>query len=86
MQAEQKARAKARKAATKTNKPLFEEDGKVRGLLDKYDEEEADAGMTIDEAGRLDDIRLQRQSEIQAKLAAGILSAAFMLMLTMKQL
>ncbi len=44
----------------------------MRGLLDKYDEEEADAGMTIDEAGRLDDERLRRQSEIQAKLAAGV--------------
>jgi hypothetical protein len=40
MQREDKERAKARRAAGKQAKPLWEEDGKRRGLLDKYDEEE----------------------------------------------
>lgn len=66
---EQKKRAKARKAAQK-EKPLFEEDGAKRGLLDKYDEEE-DAGMDIDEKGVIDDEKARKQAEIKAKLAAG---------------
>lgn len=66
---EQKKRAKARKAAQK-EKPLFEEDGTKRGLLDKYDEEE-DAGMDIDEKGVIDDEKARKQAEIKAKLAAG---------------
>lgn len=40
MQREDKQRAKVRKASGKQAKPLWEEDGKRRGLLDKYDEEE----------------------------------------------
>lgn len=40
LQREDKERAKARKAAGKQAKPLWQEDGKRRGLLDKYDEEE----------------------------------------------
>ncbi len=40
LQREDKERSKARKAAGKQAKPLWEEDGKRRGLLDKYDEEE----------------------------------------------
>lgn len=40
LQREDKQRAKARKAAGKQAKPLWQEDGKRRGLLDKYDEEE----------------------------------------------
>lgn len=39
-QREDKERVKARKAAGKQAKPLWEEDGKRRSLLDKYDEEE----------------------------------------------
>ncbi len=39
-QREDKDRAKARKAAGKQAKPLWQEDGKRRGLLDKYDEED----------------------------------------------
>ena len=39
-QREDKERSKARKASGKQAKPLWEEDGKRRGLLDKYDEEE----------------------------------------------
>ena len=39
-QREDKERAKARKAAGKQAKPLWQEDGKRRSLLDKYDEEE----------------------------------------------
>lgn len=40
VQREQKDRDKAWRAAGKQAKPLWEEDGKRRGLLDKYDEEE----------------------------------------------
>ena len=45
LQREDKSRAKARKAAGKGAKPLWEEDGKRRGLLDKYDEEEEEQMM-----------------------------------------
>lgn len=40
VQREDKQRSKAFKASAKQAKPLWEEDGKRRGLLDKYDEEE----------------------------------------------
>jgi hypothetical protein len=50
---QEKARRKAQRAATKTAKPLWEEDGKVRGLLDKYDEEEEEAAAAFDAAGQL---------------------------------
>ncbi len=70
MQIEQKKREKARRAAVKA-KPLFEEDGKQRGMLDKYDEEEDDAGMEIDETGAVNDEKARKQAEIRAKLAAG---------------
>ena len=50
LQAEHKGRDKARRAAQKA-KPLFEEDGKKRGVLDKYDEEEAEEAMQIDATG-----------------------------------
>ncbi|BDA45958.1 probable U4/U6.U5 tri-snRNP-associated protein 1 at N-terminal half [Coccomyxa sp. Obi] len=72
---EQKKREKARRAAVK-NKPLFEEDGKQRGMLDKYDEEEDDAGMEIDETGAVNDEKARKQAEIRAKLAAAQQSAA----------
>ncbi len=42
LKAQDKARRKAARAATKVAKPLWEEDGKRRSLLDKYDEEEAE--------------------------------------------
>ena len=71
MQAEEKKRLKARKAATKTGKPLFEEDGIKRGLLEKYDEEELDEGMQIDASGVVADEHSRRQQDIRAKLAAG---------------
>lgn len=45
-QREDKQRAKAFKAAGKGAKPLWEEDGVRRGLLDKYDEEE-EASMRV---------------------------------------
>ncbi|CAL8462106.1 g1637 [Coccomyxa elongata] len=72
---EQKKREKARRAAVK-QKPLFEEDGKQRGMLDKYDEEEDDAGMEIDETGAVNDEKARKQAEIRAKLAAAQQSAA----------
>jgi hypothetical protein len=70
-QAEDKKRAKARKAAGKQAKPLWEEDGKVRGLLDKYDEEEAEEGMLIDKEGKVEDEKRRRQLSIKQKLAEG---------------
>lgn len=69
MQAEEKKRAKAIKAATKVNKPLFGEDGKSRAMLDKYDEEQEDGGMVLDDDGRAREER--RREEIRAKLAQG---------------
>lgn len=70
-QIEQKKREKARRAAGKQHKPLFGEDGVQRGMLDKYDEEEEDAGMEIDESGAVNDEKARKQAEIKAKLAAG---------------
>jgi len=37
----------ARRAASKQAKPLWEEDGRRRGLLDKYDEEEEEGGLSL---------------------------------------
>eukprot|EP00879_Flechtneria_rotunda_P002423 GHRR01002620.1.p1 GENE.GHRR01002620.1~~GHRR01002620.1.p1 ORF type:complete len:500 (+),score=248.88 GHRR01002620.1:142-1641(+) len=65
---QEKARRKARAAASKQAKPLWEEDGKVRGLLDKYDEEEEEAAAAFDGFGQL---LASRQQELKAKLAAG---------------
>ena len=72
-QAEDKKRAKARQAAIKTGKPLFEEDGVARGLLEKYNEAAPDDGMQIDESGVVADERTARQAQIRAKLAACVL-------------
>ena len=70
MQAERKKREKARKAATKVGQPLFEEDGKRRSILDKYDEEEEEAGLQIGLGGAVggDDVA-RRQAEIRSRLA-----------------
>lgn len=70
-QTEDKLRKKAMKAATKENKPLFGEDGRRRGLLDKYDEEEAEEGMHIDETGAVEAEKRSKQDEIRARLKAG---------------
>ena len=75
LQTEDKQRKKAAKAATKQNKPLFEEDGERRGLLDKYDEEEKEAGMQIDALGAVSEAKLKRQEEVRARLRAGAFSA-----------
>ncbi len=40
-------------------------------MLDKYDEEEEDAGMEIDASGAVNDEKARKQAEIRAKLAAG---------------
>ena len=71
-QIEQKKRDKARRAASKEEhiKPLFEEDGKKRTMLDKYDEEE-ETGMDIDESGAFTSEKAKQQAEIRARLAAG---------------
>jgi U4/U6.U5 tri-snRNP-associated protein 1 len=67
---QEKARRKAQRAATKTAKPLWEEDGKVRGLLDKYDEEEEEAAAAFDAGGQLQAQR-RREEELRKRLAAG---------------
>ncbi|KAK9806920.1 hypothetical protein WJX72_007494 [[Myrmecia] bisecta] len=70
--AELKKREKAKKDAQGSrHQPLFEEDGKQRALLDKYDEAEEEAGMEIDETGTVDVEKKHRQEEIRRKLAAG---------------
>lgn len=66
---ENKQRAKAFKDSRKTAKPLWEEDGQHRGLLDKYDEEEEEA-FHLDDAGAIEADKLKRQDDIKAKLAA----------------
>ena len=76
LQAEEKKRTKARKAATKTGKPLFGEDGVARGLLEKYDEEAEEDGMQIDESGVVPDERARRQEEMRRKAAEGMLHDA----------
>ena len=70
---EQKQRERAKRAATKgTNEPLFAEDGRVRGLLEKYDEEGSAAGMRVGADGGLEaEETARRQAEIRARLAAG---------------
>lgn len=66
-------RRRAFKAASKENKPLFGEDGKVRGMLEKYDDEEEEGGMTIDDQGAIEEATRKRQEDIRARLRAGIL-------------
>lgn len=77
MQAERNKREKARKAATKVGQPLFEEDGKRRSILDKYDEEEEEAGLQIGFGGAVggDDVA-RRQAQIRSRLAGVALSTA----------
>lgn len=70
LQAEQKRREKARKDATNQGKPLFDEDGQRKGILDKYDEDEQAEGMEIDTHGAAAG-KLTKQEEIRRKLAAG---------------
>lgn len=67
--AQDKARARARRAAGKEAKPLWAEDGRVRSLLDKYDEEEAEASFVLDDAGRAA-AQAARQDEVRKRLAA----------------
>jgi U4/U6.U5 tri-snRNP-associated protein 1 len=66
---EDKQRAKAFQDSRKTAKPLWEEDGQKRSLLDKYDQEEEEA-FQLDDAGAIEASKLRRQDDIRAKLAA----------------
>lgn len=43
----------------------------VQGMLAKYDEEEADAGLQIAGGGVVADARARQQADIRRKLAAG---------------
>ena len=73
-QIEQKKRERARRAARKEARPGFDEEegAKPRGMLNKYDEEEEDAGLRIDEAGQASNAaQAAKQTEIRARLAAG---------------
>ncbi len=71
-QMEQKQRDRAKRAATKgTNEALFAEDGRVRALLEKYDEEDAGGGMRVAADGALEAETARRQEDIRRRLAAG---------------
>lgn len=76
MQREDKQRAKAFRDSRKTAKPLWEEDGQRRGLLEKYDEEEEEA-LRLDAGGavQVNANPQDRQSDIRAKLAAAAAAA-----------
>ena len=71
MQTEDKLRRRAFKAAAKENKPLFGEDGRVQGLLEKYDEEGEDEGMLINGEGAVEEAKRKRQADIRERLRAG---------------
>lgn len=70
---EERKRKKARDAAAvgKKGKPLWEEDGKVRTMLDKYDEEEEERGVALGEGGVLEAARLAAQEAMRKKMAHG---------------
>lgn len=69
VQREVKDRSKAYKESRKSAKPLWEEDGVSRSILDKYDEEEEEA-LQLNDAGALEAEKLRRQEDVRAKLAA----------------
>jgi len=66
---EDKQRAKAFADSRKTGKPLWEEDGQKRSLLDKYDQEEEES-FRLDDAGEIEASKMKRQDDIREKLAA----------------
>ena len=66
---ENKQRAKAFRDSQKKAKPLWEEDGQKRSLLDKYDEEEEETFL-LDDAGAIEASKITRQDDIRAKLDA----------------
>lgn len=66
---EVKQRQKSYAASKKTGKPLWEEDGQERSLLDKYDEEE-EQELSLDDIIAKEAEKAKRQKEIKAKLEA----------------
>eukprot|EP00199_Chlamydomonas_sp_CCMP681_P001557 CAMPEP_0119111530 /NCGR_PEP_ID=MMETSP1180-20130426/36013_1 /TAXON_ID=3052 ORGANISM="Chlamydomonas cf sp, Strain CCMP681" /NCGR_SAMPLE_ID=MMETSP1180 /ASSEMBLY_ACC=CAM_ASM_000741 /LENGTH=830 /DNA_ID=CAMNT_0007098531 /DNA_START=73 /DNA_END=2565 /DNA_ORIENTATION=+ len=71
LKAEIMKRKKARDASAPKAKPLWEEDGKQRGLLDKYNEEEEAVAMQLGAGGSLESMRARVQEDVRKKLAAG---------------
>jgi len=72
LKAEERKRQKARSNASNKAKPLWEEDGKKRSLLDKYDEEDADISLQIGADGSIEAERAaQQQAEMKRKLQLG---------------
>lgn len=65
--AQDRQRSKARDAAKKPSVE-YDVDGNTKGLLSKYDEDEADAGMEIDGQGLVLDAKARQQAEIRRKL------------------
>ncbi|MEW5309034.1 MAG: hypothetical protein WDW38_000946 [Sanguina aurantia] len=70
---EERKRKKARDNAAvgKKGKPLWEEDGKVRSMLDKYDEEEEERGVSLGEGGVLEAARLAAQEAMRKRMMHG---------------
>lgn len=65
--AQDRQRAKAR-AAAKKPAVEYDVDGNAKGMLSKYDEEEADAGMEIGGEGVILDAKARHQAELRRKL------------------
>ncbi|KAK2078591.1 hypothetical protein QBZ16_003431 [Prototheca wickerhamii] len=72
---ETRDREKAYRDSGKAAKPLWEEDGQRRGLLDKYDEEEQEV-LVLGRQGTIDPgagtSRSQREAGVRAALQAGL--------------
>jgi len=69
LQREVKDRSKAYLESRKTGKPLWEEDGINRSILDKYDEEEEES-LQLNDYGAIGAAKSKRQEDVRTKLAA----------------
>lgn len=68
---ENTVRAKAFRESQKTAKPLWEEDGIKRSILDKYDEEEEEA-LRLEDVDGIEAAKRKVQNDIRAKLHASM--------------